>query len=84
MTEVVADDTDVAVMLLHHWRTELHDILFTSDITRKSWSFIYSTHALPKGIKQVLPAIHAFSGCDTTSAIFGCGKATVLNKMKGI
>ena len=84
MTEVVADDTDVAVMLLHHWRTELHDILFTSDISRKSWSIKYSTHALPKGIKQVLPAIHAFSGCDTTSAIFGCGKATVLNKMKGI
>ena len=84
MLEDVADDTDVAVMLLHHWRTELHDILFISDISRKSWSIKYSTNALPKGIKQYLPAIHAFSGCNITSAIFGCGKATVLNKIKGI
>ena len=29
-----------------------------------------------------LPFMHAWSGCDTTSATYGHGKATLLKKMK--
>ena len=82
MTEVVADDTDVAIMLLHHWSSELNDILFKSERPKKSWSIQKSVEALPADMKDVLLCLHAFSGCDSTSAIFGLGKATVFKKFK--
>ena len=82
-TEVIADDTDVTVMLLHHWRPGLFDIVFKSEISKKSWSIKESCNSLPPGMQKVLPFIHAFSGCDTTSAIFGFGKLTVWKKFKG-
>ena len=35
---VVADDTDVALMLLFHWKPLLHEITFTSERRKKSWN----------------------------------------------
>ena len=78
-----ADDTDVALMLVHHWNDLLKDILFCSHQSRKSWSIRESSKMLSPEVKSVLPFIHAFSGCDTTSAMFGIGKCTVLKKFIG-
>ena len=83
MVEVHADDTDIAVMLVHHWKEELHDILFCAKQSKKSWSIKGSSMAMPTNVKDVLTFIHAFSGCDTTSALFGIGKATIFKKFKG-
>ena len=33
-------------------------------------------------IASCLPVLHAISGCDTTSKLFGIGKSTVMNKKK--
>ena len=82
--EVHADDTDVAVMLVHHWEDELHDIVFSSHQAKKKWSVKSSCATLSADIKDVLLFIHAFSGCDSTSALFGIGKATILKKFQGI
>ena len=46
MTEVVSDDTDVAIMLLYHWDHHLKDIVFTSERSKKSWSIGESVEAL--------------------------------------
>ena len=83
MVQVVADDTDIAVMLLHHWHEDLNDIIFTSECSKKSWSVKECVKSLSPGVKSVLPFIHALSGSDSTSAIFGIGKPTVLKKFKG-
>jgi 5'-3' exonuclease len=31
---------------------------------------------------EILPAVHALTGCDTTSAIFGIGKKSVFKLIK--
>ncbi|VDH92473.1 Hypothetical predicted protein [Mytilus galloprovincialis] len=37
---------------------------------------------LGEAICRLLPFIHAFSGCDTTSRVFGLGKGALLKKVK--
>ena len=81
--EVHADDTDIAIMLVHHWEDKLHDIVFCATQSKKSWSIKDSATDMTPDVKAVLPFIHSFSGCNTTSALFGIGKATVLKKFKG-
>ena len=84
ITEVIADDTDVAILLLYHWNAKLFDILLTSEISKKSWSVKACCGELAPALKTVLLLLHAFSGCDTTSSIFGYGKTKVLKLFKSI
>jgi hypothetical protein len=73
---VVADDTDVAVMLLYHWKETQFDIFLQSQ--SKCWSINEASSSI-KDIKEHLLFIHAWSGCDSTSTIFGKGKSSFLN-----
>ena len=82
-TEVIADDTDVAILLLYHWNPELCDIILTSERSKKSWSIMNCCEDVTPQLKTALLAIHAFSGCNTTSAIFGFGKTKLLKLFKG-
>ena len=82
MTEVVSDDTDVAIMLLYHWDHHLKDIVFTSEWSKKSWSIGESAQALLPELKSVLLCLHAFSGTDSTSAIYGLRKTGIIRKFK--
>ena len=61
----------------------MHDIVLTSEISKKSWSIKMCSEDFPPDIKELLPFVHAFSGCDTTSAIFGHGKPKLLKLLKG-
>ena len=83
MTEVVSDDTDVAIMLLFYWDHHLKDIGFTSEQSKKSRSIGESVEALLPELKSVLLCLHAFSGSDSTSAIYGLGKTGIFRKLKG-
>ena len=81
---VVADDTDVLVMLVHMWDQNLGD-LFLRHKARKSFkkdlkiiSIKNVASNLLIHIKENLLFIHAWGGCDTTSALFGQGKTAVL------
>jgi len=73
---VVADDTDVAVMLLYHWKETQFDIFLQSQ--SKCWSINEASSSI-KDIKEHLLFIHAWSGYDSTSTIFGKGKSSFLN-----
>lgn len=70
---VVADDTDIAIMLIYHWNDELHDIFFYQQRQFKSWSIRETALQLGGRREQVLFA-HAWTGCDTVSAPYGKGK----------
>ena len=70
---VVADDTDVAVMLIYHWNEELSDIYFNTERGDKCWSIREALKSLPS-IKLHILFIYAWSGCDSVLAIFGKGK----------
>jgi hypothetical protein len=91
---VVADDTDVLVLLLYHFSNEMSDIYMMSEMARKRTARVAlsSVRSIRNDIgeraaRQLL-VIHAISGCDSTSALYGHGKAgvfrTVINKQDSI
>ena len=71
---VVADDTDIAVMLFHHWQSNMSDVYFFQERWNKAWS-IKDASSKSENIKQHLLFVHARCGCDTVSSVFGKGKA---------
>ena len=70
-------------MLVHHWNEMFHDIVFSSYQSKKPLSIKDSSMAMLPELNAALPFIHALSGCDTTSAMFGIGKTTIFKKFKG-
>ena len=84
---LVGNDTDLLVLLLHHWKsregTRCVMLMQTSQ----------ATHALDVGeLQQRLDAdllktllfVHAVCGCDSTSRLFGVGKVAAAHKLKQI
>ena len=61
----------------------MHDIELSSPISKKSWSIQLCCQEISPDVREVLPFVHAFTGCDTTSSIFGHGKPKLLKLMKG-
>ena len=68
---VVAGDTDMR--LLYHWNEKLFDIFLLQERGKKCWS-MKECQSQVSGMKQHLLFVHAWSGCDSTSAILGKGK----------
>ena len=82
---VVADDTDVLILLMYHWKKEMADIYFSSEINKPQknrWKVRDITSKAGEVISSHIIFIHAWSGCDITSATFGQDKTTPLKKMK--
>ena len=82
---VVADDTDILVLLIYHWNSDMADVYLQSNV-KKSQNKIWKIRDLVTKVGGVVKAhllfIHAWSGCDTTSATFGQGKTLLLKKIK--
>jgi hypothetical protein len=84
---VVATDTDVLIMLVYHMPKCVHDICMQSESSSKQGTTVTITSIsrlygrLGDTIAQQLLFIHAVSGCDTTSSMFGLGKATSYQKI---
>jgi hypothetical protein len=83
---VVAQDTDILVLLLHHTRPTMQEVYFVSEPkkvrggkTTEGKSVCISLVQDQIGVLacQRLIAVHAIGGCDTTSAIFQHGKGTI-------
>ena len=47
---------------------------------KKIWDITETKRVLGSDMCHILPFIHAFTGCDTTSRIYGIGKGIVLKK----
>jgi hypothetical protein len=79
-TEVLADDTDVFVLLLYHYLNEKlsSPMYMSSPIQQRSTVDIKAT---VQAHHTVIPAAHALSGCDTVPTYFGIGKGTVLRTL---
>ena len=78
---VVADDTDVAMMLLYHWKENQFDIFLLQQSVNKCWSIKNASKRI-EDVKEHLLFVHAWSGCDSTSTIFGKGKPSFLNLVR--
>ncbi|XP_069112197.1 uncharacterized protein [Argopecten irradians] len=82
---VIGEDTDLLVLLLYHVDiSSEYNIYFKSDNARgktKIWDIKLTKRVLGQQLSTVLPVIHSFTGCDTTSRIYGVGKAAALKKI---
>ena len=77
--EVVAEDTDILVMLLHHVTRAPRDILLR---TKGDIYSIQDIHdALTEREIEVVLFIHSFSGCDTVSFIYRQSKVGLIQKL---
>lgn len=75
---IVGEDIDLLVLLLHHTPADIN-ILFVKPGKAKSETLYYSTKSLQTSspnLKDCVLLLHAFSGCDTTSAFFRKGKVS--------
>ncbi|XP_065640847.1 uncharacterized protein LOC124805886 [Hydra vulgaris] len=70
-TSVVANDTDILVLLLNMWQLSMSNIFIRHE-ARKGISL------LPTHVRSNLLFIHAWGGCDTTSSCFGQGKTAAM------
>ena len=85
---LIGGDTDVLVLLLFHssTNTTLH---YKSDQsnrranTLKVWDISKTKKLSGDQLCHVLPVIHAITGCDTTSSLFGIGERSSTEKSNG-
>jgi len=82
---VVADDTDVYVLLLYYYQAECLKVPMKLQSTQSGRDVIDIANTvknLQSIISELLPA-HALTGCDTVSMCHGIGKAKMLKTVQG-
>ena len=82
---IVAEDTDIFMMLIHHWKVNMADIFLLKEKKSRShkkgaevYSIREACQVIDPVVRQHILFIHAWSGCDTTSSTFGQGKTQLL------
>lgn len=85
-TTVVSDDTDILAMLMYHWKPTMKDIIFATNksVNKRKVHVEYSVKDLVSKypLTRFLLFAHAWTGCDTTSAIQNQGKVKILQLLK--
>ena len=81
--EIKCEDTDVFVLLVYHYSLTDHQTISDIYVTTGECSYSVSEMCsyLNDDQKHNILFIHAISGCDTTSAMFGQGKKKVFKKL---
>lgn len=87
-TVVVAEDTDILVLLLHHLGPSSSDVYLVnhSSIKDKSFTALHINaiqRSLGPSLAKCILFLHAFLGCDTTSRLYGVRRSEVLEKAQG-
>lgn len=86
-TTLIGEDTDLLVLLCMQPNQTAFPLLFRSEgrqISKKMnriWDINMVKKKLGLDTCELLPVIHAITGCDTTSRMFGIGKEAVLRKV---
>ena len=86
-TVLVGEDTDLLIILLHHANMDDKELYFKPEPKSNArnvrlWNIKKSKEKLGSCIISKLLFIHAITGCDTTSRLFGIGKAASLAKIQ--
>jgi len=83
-TKLIGEDTDLQVLLLHYIKAHCKGLYFRSDKTTgnaKVYNLNYQKEMIGNDMCSQLLFIHAMSGCDTTSRMFGVGKKSAFHKL---
>jgi hypothetical protein len=87
---VVTNDTDVLLLLMHHFKSSMCDMYMHSEVSGRHGrvsNLIPIRQLCQKAgdlVCRCILVIHAISGCDTTSALFGIGKRSAYRKLKSM
>ena len=76
---VVAGDTDILVLHMFHWKEGMNIYMLAEtpnkeDVDREFWKIENLVKVAGEVVTSHILFIHAWSGCDTTSAIYGQGE----------
>lgn len=79
---VIAEDTDILVLLVYFWNSEMAEISMRCQSRKGCQLKVYDIARLAQGldnkvVKNIL-FLHAWGGCDTTSATYNHGKTKIL------
>src|SRR5688572_10313508 len=85
-TTLIGEDTDQLVLLLHQAASDCKDLYFRSDKDKvKSYMYVYNIKVLKQllgdDVCSDLLFANAFSGCDSTSGIYGVDKKSIFQKI---
>ena len=86
-TQVVGEDTDIFQLLVSQLRPASKGLYMVTDKTNAKYSCLdikAIRNKLGDECAKYLPVLHAISGCDTTSKLYGIGKPTMMNKISHI
>jgi len=87
ITYVIGEDTDLPVLLCYHVQNSSQKVYLRSDIRqnkqsmRKIWDIQKTWSVLTRTVCDLLPFLHALTGCDSTSRFFGIGKSSALKEL---
>jgi len=86
-TLVVGDDTDLLALLCYHARLDKFYVYFRPEPKKgkgisKNYDIKEIKETLGTDVCGFVLFVHAKLGCDTTSRLFGFGKAVALKKMR--
>jgi len=86
-TVLIGDDTDLLILLLHHVEMDAHELFMApepkqSTKKKRVWCIKQSRELLGPKLCDHLLFVHAISGCDTTSRLFGLGKGVAVKKIE--
>ncbi|KAK6191116.1 hypothetical protein SNE40_002860 [Patella caerulea] len=87
-TVLIGEDTDLLVLLFHHIKDAKNKVFFTTEPKKmslkptKCWDITTARSLLGPSLCEHLLFLHAVSGCDTTSRLYGVGKQAVLTKAR--
>ena len=77
---LVADDTNILVLLLYKADMNLHPLYLASKKTKRIWNIVEAKEKIGPNICNALLSVHSISGCDTTSRIHSVSKSLIFKK----
>ena len=76
---LIGADTDLRIMLLYFWKNDFVFELKKDSLKNRS---IREMSSCFKPILEFMTVLHAFTGCDTTSATYGLGKVSIMRALE--
>ena len=88
-TVLFGDDTDLLVLLCYHASGDGYDLYFRPEPKANArgarpWHVKKVKEQLGKEVCRNLLFLHAITGCDTASRLYGVGKASALKKFENV
>ena len=83
--ELIAADADVLIKLTYLWNSLMGQIIMRTEAMKKHKAIEREIGVIAEcigDVRKYLTFVHAFGGCDTTSAVYGQSKLLILKLLE--